>query len=47
MDENICEVCGTRNEPGAQFCVECQSFLPWEDTTRDRPRCRPGNGGRP
>jgi len=33
MDENICEVCGTRNEPGAQFCVECQSFLPWEDTT--------------
>ena len=33
MDENICEVCGTRNEPGVQFCVECQSFLPWEDTT--------------
>ena len=32
MDENICEQCGTRNEPGAQFCVECQSFLPWYDT---------------
>ena len=37
MDENICEQCGTRNEPGAQFCVECQAFLPWYDTTRDRP----------
>ena len=32
MDENICEQCGTRNEPGAQFCVQCQSFLPWYDT---------------
>lgn len=32
MDENICEQCGTRNEPGAQFCVECQAFLPWYDT---------------
>ncbi len=32
MDENICEQCGTRNEPDAQFCVECQSFLPWYDT---------------
>jgi|GEM_PF-1319749 len=33
MDDNICEQCGTRNEPGAQFCVQCQAFLPWEDTT--------------
>ena len=32
MDENICEQCGTRNDPGAQFCVECQAFLPWYDT---------------
>jgi hypothetical protein len=32
MNENICEQCGTRNEPGAQFCVECQAFLPWYDT---------------
>ncbi len=32
MDDNICEQCGTRNEPGAQFCVECQAFLPWYDT---------------
>src|SRR6478735_1802391 len=32
MKDNICEQCGTRNEPGAQFCVECQAFLPWNDT---------------
>ncbi len=32
MDDNICEQCGTRNEPGVQFCVQCQSFLPWYDT---------------
>ena len=32
MDENVCEQCGTRNEPGVQFCVSCQSFLPWYDT---------------
>src|SRR5690349_13586044 len=32
MDDNICEQCGTRNEPGAQFCVECGAFLPWYDT---------------
>lgn len=32
MDEDICEQCGTRNEPGAQFCVQCQAFLPWYDT---------------
>ena len=32
MDENVCEQCGTRNEPGAQFCVSCQSYLPWYDT---------------
>src|SRR4051812_22752983 len=32
MNDNICEQCGTRNEPGAQFCVECQAFLPWYDT---------------
>jgi hypothetical protein len=29
--ENICEQCGTRNEPGVQFCVSCQAFLPWDD----------------
>src|SRR6476469_8029186 len=40
MDENICEQCGTRNEPGAQFCVECQSFLPWEDTQEVDARAR-------
>lgn len=32
MDDNICEQCGTRNEPGEQFCHECQAFLPWYDT---------------
>jgi len=32
MIENICEQCGERNEPGAQFCVACQAFLPWYDT---------------
>lgn len=32
MKENICEQCGQRNEPGVQFCVNCQAFLPWYDT---------------
>jgi hypothetical protein len=32
MDENVCEQCGTRNDPGVQFCVSCQSYLPWYDT---------------
>jgi hypothetical protein len=32
VNDNICEQCGTRNEPGAQFCVECGAFLPWYDT---------------
>src|SRR6478736_3285583 len=32
MDDNIFEHCGTRNEPGVQFCVECVAFLPWYDT---------------
>ena len=31
MNENICEQCGQRNEPGVQFCVNCQAFLPWYD----------------
>ena len=51
MDDNICEQCGTRNEPGAQFCVECQAFLPWYDTretnlagARHRYRVRDGPG---
>src|SRR6478609_3390287 len=32
MDYIICQVCGTRNEPGTQFCVQCQSYLSWSDT---------------
>src|SRR6185312_13461503 len=32
MDYIICQVCGTRNEPGTQFCVQCQSYLSWTDT---------------
>ena len=35
MKENICEQCGQRNEPGVQFCVNCQAFLPWYDTEED------------
>ncbi len=32
MDEVICQQCGTRNEPGTEFCVECQSYLSWTET---------------
>jgi hypothetical protein len=32
MDDIICQQCGTRNEPGTQFCVECQSYLSWAET---------------
>lgn len=32
MDDIICQQCGTRNEPGTQFCVECQSYLSWGET---------------
>src|SRR5664279_5649795 len=32
MGDIICEQCGTRNEPGVQFCVQCGAYLPWEDT---------------
>jgi hypothetical protein len=42
MAENICEQCGTRNEPGAQFCVSCNSFLPWDDT-KEAPLPAPGD----
>ena len=47
MDENICEQCGTRNEPGAQFCVECQAFLPWERHQETDLDAAPDDGGRP
>src|SRR6478609_4203791 len=32
MDDIICQQCGTRNEPGTQFCVECQAYLSWGET---------------
>lgn len=32
MDDIICQQCGTRNEPGTQFCVECQTYLSWGET---------------
>lgn len=32
MDDIICQQCGTRNEAGTQFCVECQSYLSWGET---------------
>ncbi|MET0864194.1 MAG: hypothetical protein ABWZ98_07650, partial [Nakamurella sp.] len=35
--ENICEQCGTRNEPGVQFCVSCQAYLPWDDEVAETP----------
>ncbi|MEP6561838.1 MAG: hypothetical protein ABJD68_12300 [Nakamurella sp.] len=35
--ENICEQCGTRNEPGVQFCVSCQAYLPWDDENAEPP----------
>ncbi len=35
MSENICEQCGTRNEADAQFCVQCQAYLPWSDETAE------------
>jgi hypothetical protein len=32
MAGNICDVCGTQNEPGAAFCVSCHSYLAWDET---------------
>jgi uncharacterized OB-fold protein len=28
---NVCPECGTRNEPGEQFCGGCGSYLEWSD----------------
>ncbi|MET0964981.1 MAG: hypothetical protein ABWZ02_01205 [Nakamurella sp.] len=39
--ENICEQCGTRNEPGVQFCVSCQAYLPWDDESPETPVATP------
>ncbi|GAA3632429.1 COG1470 family protein [Microlunatus ginsengisoli] len=30
MDSRVCSVCGERNPPGTEFCVQCQNYLGWD-----------------
>jgi predicted nucleic acid-binding Zn ribbon protein len=41
----ICEVCGTANPPGTEFCTNCNSYLAWDRSVLVSPptgRAKPG-----
>ncbi len=33
----ICEVCGTHNPPGTEFCTNCKSYLAWDRSAPTNP----------
>lgn len=39
--EVICEVCGTSNSPGTEFCTNCNSYLAWDRTAVPTPSGQP------
>lgn len=46
----ICDACGATNKPGAEFCVQCNAFLAWDDSsggssTGGPPLGSPSTGG--
>jgi hypothetical protein len=38
----ICEVCGTSNPPGTEFCTNCNSYLAWDRSVLAKPSGKPG-----
>jgi hypothetical protein len=32
----VCDVCGTENAPGTNFCVSCHSYLAWDEASRSQ-----------
>jgi hypothetical protein len=39
--ELICEVCGTSNPPGTEFCTNCNSYLAWDRSAQPKPAGQP------
>jgi hypothetical protein len=39
--ELICEVCGTSNPPGTEFCTNCNSYLAWDRSVLAKPSGQP------
>ena len=37
----ICEVCGTSNPPGTEFCTNCNSYLAWDRSVLTKPSGKP------
>jgi hypothetical protein len=37
----ICEVCGTSNPPGTEFCTNCDSYLAWDRSAQAKPSGKP------
>jgi hypothetical protein len=37
----ICEVCGTANPPGTEFCTNCNSYLAWDRSVLTKPAGKP------
>jgi hypothetical protein len=37
----ICEVCGTSNPPGTEFCTNCNSYLAWDRSVGTKPAGKP------
>jgi predicted nucleic acid-binding Zn ribbon protein len=37
----ICEVCGTSNPPGTEFCTNCNSYLAWDRSVLAKPSGQP------
>jgi hypothetical protein len=45
--ELICEVCGTSNPPGTEFCTNCNSYLAWDRTASPKPSEQPSKPTQP
>jgi hypothetical protein len=43
----ICEVCGTSNPPGTEFCTNCNSYLAWDRSVLAKPSGQPSKPAPP
>jgi hypothetical protein len=43
----ICEVCGTSNPPGTEFCTNCNSYLAWDRSVLAKPSGQPSKSTPP
>jgi hypothetical protein len=43
----ICEVCGTSNPPGTEFCTNCNSYLAWDRSVLAKPSGQPSKPAAP